>query len=246
MLATQGVAAAGLLSDAMAVSTDLMAACSLVTFMALQIPFFIVHTPNSPSGMLPLSPLQVMCGNLARSYPKFGPYAEAALLPGTWVSFALRPYLVCLHTHGLRSNLCEREASHLSDVARLHKRTNLPRLVATIEAASFEERPALTYGSSLIVLSSVFSLITTIKTALVGYALLVYGIFKGGHDPMPPLVLTAFLVVYTVLGLGEKKQARAGQPQQQQQQGAQANRQQQGVKAGRSPGGRSSGAKKHA
>jgi hypothetical protein len=92
----------------------------------------------------------------------------------------------------------------------------------------------------------VFSLITTIKTALVGYALLVYGIFKGGHDPMPPLVLTAFLVVYTVLGLGEKKQARAGQPQQQQQQGAQANRQQQGVKAGRSPGGRSSGAKKHA
>jgi hypothetical protein len=223
-----------------------MAACSLIIFMVLQIPFFLAHTPNSSTGMLALSPLQVVSGNLARVYPKFAPYAEAALLPGTWVSYALRPYLVCLHTHGLRSNLCEREASHLSDVAWVHKRSNLQRLVTTLDAASFEERPALTYGSALILLSSFAALITTIKTALVGYALLVYGIFKGGHDPMPPLVLTAFLVVYTTLGLDKPKQAPAGQPQQQRQ-GARSNgqqQQQQVVKQARSPGGRSS--KKHA
>jgi len=171
-----------------------------------QVPFFAMRN-TAISGwpsLVQLSPLQVMCGKLAGQYPEAAPALETALLPGTWFRESLGPLLRCKMETG--GGACEREQRLLLDVGRLRRRAQLASLTKLIQSSDFARGgDALVYGSTLVTLSAALAAVFTVRTAVVGFLLIAAGIYQGGHEPLPPGLLVAFLCVYSGFSLGGER-----------------------------------------
>lgn len=59
----------------------------------------------------------------------------------------------------------------------------------------------LWWGSLMIVVSAVFALVYSVKTAVLGFFLLGYGVYKAGMTPLPPMMMMAFLCLYSGAGV---------------------------------------------
>ena len=186
-------------------SSERVAGIGFLLIILLQVPYFVVRTPATQTGIATLAPLQVFCAKLAYTYPATQKYAEMALIPGAWTSFSLLPYIRCMAKSGLQGP-CNRQAQRLWDPSWAYKQANLRLLVDTISGKEFREGKWIEYGSALIVVSALFSVLYSVKTAVVGFALIGYGLYLGKHDPLPPFILSGFLCVYAGFQLGETKE----------------------------------------
>lgn len=90
----------------------------------------------------------------------------------------LSPYLRCkLLTEG-PSAPCSQESARLTDLGYVRGGTNLPLLVELLQSNGLAAQQFIVYGCSMIVLSALFSLYYSVKTAVVGFVLLGYGIYE--------------------------------------------------------------------
>lgn len=187
-----------------ATPVERVAGLAFFAFTLMQVTFFIVDSDLSASGLVLLSPLQVSAANLARQFPAAFHYIDDVLVPGAWVREALSPYLKCQFKTSWKGP-CEQQRAHLSDLSYVRNGTNLPLLVELLDSEGIGAQQYIVYGCSMIVLSALFSLYYSVKTAVVGFILLGYGIYAGNHIPLPPIVMVAFLCVYAGFNLAEAR-----------------------------------------
>lgn len=168
-----------------ATPTERIAGLAFFAFTVLQVAFFIVESDLSSSGLIMLSPLHVAGANLAKQYPQIMPYVDDVLVPGAWVRESLSPYIACQFKSGGKGP-CEKERSHLLDLQYARNGTNLPLLVELLQGGRLASQQPIVYGSSMIVLSALFSLYYSVKTAVLGFLLLGYGIYEVRPVPAAP------------------------------------------------------------
>ncbi len=158
--------------------------------------------PPTPSASSPKHQ-KVTAAKLADQFPSSAPALETLLLPGAWFRESFAPFLRC--RIGTSGGACEREQRVMFDVARLRRRVQLPALTKLIGSKDFAKGGGelLLYGCMLVTLSAVFAAVFTVRTALVGFALVAVGVWQAGHEPLPPGLLVAFLCVYSGFNLGE-------------------------------------------
>ncbi|WIA12603.1 hypothetical protein OEZ85_006260 [Tetradesmus obliquus] len=158
----------------------------------------------SSNGMFVLSPLQVTAANLAKTFPDHAPMLQYALVPGGWMREGLSPFVRCQYLSGGKGP-CTEQTARLFDLQYIMKANNLPLLVELLQSNSVRQQTLILYGCALIVVSALFSLYYSVKSAVLGFLLLGYGMIQGDHIPLPPIVLTAFLCVYAGFNLGEMR-----------------------------------------
>lgn len=155
-----------------------IAGLGFFVFTFLQIAFFVVDSNLSASGIVLLSPLHVSAANLAKQYPQYHHYIDDVLVPGAWVREALSPYIKC-KINGQEP--CTKQRARLFDLQYVRNGTNLPLLVELLENQGLgPQQQCVVYGCSMIVLSALFSLYYSVKTAVLGFALLAYGLYEVG------------------------------------------------------------------
>lgn len=159
-----------------ATPVERVAGLAFFAFTLMQVAFFIVDSDLAASGLVLLSPLQVSAANLARQFPAAFHYIDDVLVPGTWVREALSPYIKCQFNSGGKGP-CEQQRARLGDLQYVRNGTNLPLLVELLESEGIGAQQYIVYGCSMIVLSALFSLYYSVKTAVVGFILLGYGIY---------------------------------------------------------------------
>ncbi|GBF99247.1 hypothetical protein Rsub_11772 [Raphidocelis subcapitata] len=203
--------------------SERVAGLAFLAFTLMQVPYLAMRntTITGWPSVMALSPLQITAAKIAAGAPGAEPALEALLLPGTWLRECLSPLLRCkLETSG---GACERETRLLSDWARVRRRVQLPSLVKLVEGRDFARGgEALVYGSALISLSAALSAVVTVKSAALGFVLLGFGAIQGGHQLLPPGLLTAVLCVYAGFNLGEGRGALRREPVRRRQQPRQA------------------------
>lgn len=159
-----------------AAPTERIAGIAFFAFTLIQVPFFIVNTSLADLGFVLLSPLQVTGANLVRNFPALAEPAEMLLLPGGWVRESLSPFLRCqFNTSG--KGPCGIYAARLADIAYIKKVNNLPMLVKLLDNGMDQQTPIL-YGCTMIVVSALFSLYYTVKTAVAGFLMLAWGVLQ--------------------------------------------------------------------
>lgn len=218
-----------------AAPTERIAGLAFFAFTMLQISFFVVDSDLSASGIILMSPMQVTAANLAKQLPQAFHYIDDTLVPGGWVRESLSPYIRCQFKSGGKGP-CVKERQRLFDMEYVRNGTNLPLLVELLETQGLASQQFIVYGCSLIVLSALFSLYYSVKTAVLGFVLLGYGIYEGNHIPLPPMVFVAFLCIYAGFQLGEPRGGAQLKPVKQKAGGQQQNGQQQKQQAGSSKG----------
>ncbi|KAF6253489.1 hypothetical protein COO60DRAFT_1703790 [Scenedesmus sp. NREL 46B-D3] len=192
-----------------AAPTERLAGYAFFLFTLVQVPFFVVESNLSPTGMIMLSPLQVTAANLAKTFPDLAPMLQYALVPGGWMREALSPLIRCRYLSGVKGS-CTAEQARLFDLQHIIKANNLPLLEELLQSNTVRQQTALVYGCAMIVVSALFSVVYSVKTAVLGFLLLGYGMVQGDHVPLPPVVLTAFLCVYAGFNLGELRASSSG------------------------------------
>jgi len=126
--------------------------------------------------------MQVTAANLAKQLPQAFHYIDDTLVPGGWVRESLSPYIRCQFKSGGKGP-CVKERQRLFDMEYVRNGTNLPLLVELLETQGLASQQFIVYGCSLIVLSALFSLYYSVKTAVLGFVLLGYGIYEvRGHN----------------------------------------------------------------
>jgi hypothetical protein len=142
----------------------------------MQVPYFVAETSLSSSGIVLLSPLQVTTANLARTLPQQQHIIEWLLIPGAWTRESLSPLVVCkLQTKG---GACKQQQTRLLDLDYVRRGANLPLIVKLLDSGELAQQQPILYGSTMIVISSLFSLIYSVKTAVLGFALLAFGVVQ--------------------------------------------------------------------
>lgn len=159
-----------------ATPVERIAGLAFFAFTFMQVAFFVVDSGLSASGLIMLSPLQVSAANLARQFPQAFHYIDDVLVPGAWVRESLSPYIQCQFKTGAKGP-CEQQRSRLFDLQYVRNGTNLPLLVELVETEGIAAQQYVVYGCSMIVLSALFSLYYSVKTAVLGFVLLGYGIY---------------------------------------------------------------------
>lgn len=162
-----------------ATPTERIAGIAFFFFVLIQVPFFVVDTPLSAHGLVLLSPLQVTAANLARNFPDFDEAVELLLVPGGWLRDSLSPYLRCQFQTSGRGP-CASYAAKLHDLAHVKRSNNLKLLVNILNNNGVAYQGPILYGSTMIVVSALFSVYYTVKTAIVGFAVLGYGVVQVG------------------------------------------------------------------
>eukprot|EP00878_Enallax_costatus_P047230 GHUV01057676.1.p1 GENE.GHUV01057676.1~~GHUV01057676.1.p1 ORF type:complete len:165 (-),score=33.79 GHUV01057676.1:178-672(-) len=159
-------------------ATERIAGIAFFLFTLIQVPFFIVSTPLTDLGFVLLSPLQVTGANLVRNFPALAEPVDMLLLPGGWMRESLSPFLRCQFKTGGKGP-CGTYAARLADIDYIKKTNNLPMLVKLLDNG-IEQQPPILYGCTLIVVSALFSLYYTVKTAVLGFLLLAWGVVQVG------------------------------------------------------------------
>lgn len=154
-----------------------IAGLAFFAFTMLQVSFFVVDSDLSASGIILMSPMQVTAANLAKQLPQAFHYIDDTLVPGGWVRESLSPYIRCQFKTGGKGP-CDTERQRLFDIQYVRNGTNLPLLVELLETQGLAAQQFIVYGCSLIVLSALFSLYYSVKTAVLGFVLLGYGIYE--------------------------------------------------------------------
>jgi hypothetical protein len=157
-----------------ATPVERIAGLAFFAFTMMQVSFVLVDSDLAASGMVLLSPLQVSAANLARQFPQAFHYIDDVLVPGTWVRESLSPYLRC---QLMSKDPCDKQKQRLLDIQYVRNGTNLPLLVELLDTQGLPAQQYIVYGCSMIVLSALFSLYYSVKTAILGFALLAYGIY---------------------------------------------------------------------
>jgi hypothetical protein len=156
--------------------TERIAGLAFFAMTLLQLTFFIVDSDLAGSGIVLLSPAQVTAASLAQQFPALHHYMDDVLVPGTWVRESLAPYIQCQFKTGAKGP-CEQQTARLMDLQYVRNGTNLPLLIELLDGPGIPAQPFIVYGSYMIVLSALFSLYYTVKSALLGFVLLGYGIY---------------------------------------------------------------------
>lgn len=186
--------------------TERVAGCAFFLFTLLQVPYFIVDTNLAPHGMLELSPLQVTVANLAKTFPSHTSVLEYVLVPGGWVRGPLSYFIRCQFKTGGKG-LCDAERARVTDLEFVIK-NNLPIMVKLLETEGMSQQMPILYGSTMIVVASIFSLYYSVKTAVLGFALLAFGVVQVGQEgtsELPRSILLALnwcLPGYVMTSLG--------------------------------------------
>jgi hypothetical protein len=168
-----------------------LAGLAFIAFTLMQVPFLVLHSElvPGPSKLLPLAPLQVTAASLAqRLGPRSHLYLTDVLTPGAWVTGALSPFLRCaLLGHGAAGSdagssswgRCSVQRSRLLDLQFARAQVRLPLLLALLEGRALGAgQQFVVYGSGLVVLSALFSLYYSVRSAVVGFLLLGAGVYK--------------------------------------------------------------------
>jgi hypothetical protein len=156
--------------------TERIAGLAFFAITMLQLTFFIVDSDLAASGIVLLSPAQITAASLAKQLPALHHYMDDVLVPGTWVRESLAPYIQCQFKTGVKGP-CEQQTARLLDLQYVRNGTNLPLLIELLDGPGIPAQPFIVYGSYMIVLSALFSLYYTVKSALLGFVLLGYGIY---------------------------------------------------------------------
>jgi hypothetical protein len=162
-----------------AAPTERLAGYAFFLFTLVQVPFFVVESNLSANGLIMLSPLQVTTANLAKTLPDHAPMLQYVLVPGGWMREGLSPFIRCQYQSGGKGP-CTTEKARLFDVQYIKKANNLPLLVELLQSNSVRQQTAVLYGCTLIVVSALFSLYYSVKTAVLGFVLLGYGMIQVG------------------------------------------------------------------
>eukprot|EP00882_Tetradesmus_deserticola_P011014 GHRQ01011649.1.p1 GENE.GHRQ01011649.1~~GHRQ01011649.1.p1 ORF type:complete len:177 (+),score=43.51 GHRQ01011649.1:1000-1530(+) len=162
-----------------AAPTERLAGYAFFLFTLMQVPYVVIESDLSHSGMFMLSPLQVTAANLAKTFPDRAPMLQYALVPGGWMREALSPLVRCLYLSGAKGP-CSAERARLFDLQHIIKANNLPLLVELLHSNTVRQQPALVYGCAMIVVSALFSLFYSVKSAVLGFLLLGYGMIQVG------------------------------------------------------------------
>jgi hypothetical protein len=160
-----------------AAPTERLAGYAFFLFTLVQVPFFVVESNLSSNGMIMLSPLQVTAANLAKNFPDHAPMLQYALVPGGWMREALSPFIRCQYLSSGKGP-CTAEKARLSDLQHIMKANNLPLLVELLQSNTVREQTAILYGCAMIVVSALFSLYYSVKTAVLGFLMLAYGMIQ--------------------------------------------------------------------
>jgi hypothetical protein len=162
-----------------AAPTERLAGYAFFVFTLVQVPFFVVETNLSPNGVLMLSPLQVTTANLAKNFPDHAPMLQYALVPGGWMREALSPFIRCQYLSSGKGP-CTAEKARLFDLQHIIKANSMPLLVELLQSNTLSQQTAILYGCAMIVVSALFSLYYSVKTAVLGFVLLAYGMIQVG------------------------------------------------------------------
>jgi type III secretory pathway component EscS len=162
-----------------AAPTERLAGYAFFLFTLVQVPFFVVESNLSSNGMIMLSPLQVTAANLAKTFPDHAPMLQYALVPGGWMREALSPFIRCQYLSSGKGP-CTAEKAKLFDLQHIIKANNLPLLVELLQSNTLRQQTAILYGCAMIVVSALFSLYYSVKTAVLGFVLLAYGMIQVG------------------------------------------------------------------
>lgn len=156
--------------------TERIAGVAFFVFVLIQVPFFVVNTPLSSHGFVMLSPLQVTAADFVRRFPDINQAVQLLLVPGGWMRDSLSPFLRCqFQTSG--KGPCGTYVAQLHDLEHIKKSNNLPMLVQLLDDGISNQNFIL-YGCGSIVISAVFSLFLTVKSAVLGFILLAYGVVQ--------------------------------------------------------------------
>jgi len=184
-------------------------------FVLFQVPGFMLETPSTTASISILSPLQVSAANMANTFPASRDAMEAVLLPGAWVRDALSPYIRCKYKSNFKAP-CNLEYGRMFQRDYVGATANLQLLQRIIKSRDMKGQAApIIYGCSMITVSAAFALVYSVKTAVVGFGLVAYGVIKGGFGALPPAIMMAFLCLYSGFQLGgrpeEKEDTSSGE-----------------------------------
>eukprot|EP00879_Flechtneria_rotunda_P018376 GHRR01019275.1.p1 GENE.GHRR01019275.1~~GHRR01019275.1.p1 ORF type:complete len:194 (+),score=38.65 GHRR01019275.1:218-799(+) len=172
--------------------TERIAGIAFFLFTLIQVPYFALDVSRSQDtahGLVLLSPLQVTAAQVAKTFPSTRPVLEYALLPGGWMRENLTPYIRCMFKTSGKA--CRSERAKLTDLQHAQRANNLPVLVKLLDSNSTPQQWALVYGSALTVLSAVFAAAGyTVKTAMIGFALLALGVIQVRQCLLPCIAVT--------------------------------------------------------
>jgi hypothetical protein len=144
--------------------------------------------------------VQVSAASLARQTPRAALYIQDVLTPGTWVREVLSPWLRCRLVnqdgrHPPSAKFAGRGSSAgcaavierglLDVMAYVRNGTNLPLLVELLEERGLGRgQEAVVLGCTMVVVSAAFSVYYSVKTAVLGFVALAWGIYKVGSQSM--------------------------------------------------------------
>lgn len=179
-----------------------LAGYAFFAFVLLQIPCFMMETSRSPSGFVVISPIEVTAAEITDHYPSALPVMQGLLFPGTWVRNCLSRYLLCLWKER-NLGACDSHSGNLWNWDYVLLRTQLPQLVSLLnDPKEFPQRLWISLGCAVIFLTGMFSLVTRVRMAVIGFLILAYGLVMGNLVPLPPGVMMAFLVSYAAFSSG--------------------------------------------
>eukprot|EP00775_Hariotina_reticulata_P006369 gene6369-6601_t len=103
-----------------------------------------------------------------------------------------------------KGGACKQQQKRLPDLDYVRRGANLPLLVKLLDSGELSQQLPILYGSTMIVVSSLFSLVYSVKTAVLGFALLAFGVVQFTVDRGTMAGVYEFPRIFTFTSDGSK------------------------------------------